>query len=187
MTKYIKLSPASTIFYSHTLKLKILKGMKVELTDNLKDNPIIRRALSNGHLVVEEVEDPKVVEDNEVEDTNPVEDQEVDQEGDDQGEEVEDPKVVDDNEVEDTNPVEDQEVDQDGDDQGEEVEDPSDEVADLIQKAKEMYEGGQSVKSISKAFTFDQLSQMLAFYEFTVDESDNNLSLTKVLVEQFKL
>ena len=154
MTKYIKLSPASTIFYSHTLKLKILKGMKVELTDNLKDNPIIRRALSNGHLVVEEVEDPKVVEDNEVEDTNPVEDQEVDQ---------------------------------DGDDQGEEVEDPSDEVADLIQKAKEMYEGGQSVKSISKAFTFDQLSQMLAFYEFTVDESDNNLSLTKVLVEQFKL
>lgn len=154
MTKYIKLSPASTIFYSHTLKLKILKGMKVELTDNLKDNPIIRRALSNGHLVVEEVEDPKVVEDNEVEDTNPVEDQEVDQEG---------------------------------DDQWEEVEDPSDEVSDLIQKAKEMYEGGQSVKSISKAFTFDQLSQMLAFYEFTVDESDNNLSLTKVLVEQFKL
>lgn len=154
MTKYIKLSPASTIFYSHTLKLKILKGMKVELTDNLKDNPIIRRALSNGHLVVEEVEDPKVVEDNEVEDINPVEDQEVDQ---------------------------------DGDDQGEEVEDPSDEVSDLIQKAKEMYEGGQSVKSISKAFTFDQLSQMLAFYEFTVDESDNNLSLTKVLVEQFKL
>lgn len=149
MTKYIKLNPASTIFYSHTLKLKILKGMKVELTDNLKDNPIIRRALSNGHLVVEEVEDPKVVEDNEVEDTNPVEDQEVDQE--------------------------------------EEVEDPSDEVSDLIQKAKEMYEGGQSVKSISKAFTFDQLSQMLAFYEFTVDESDNNLSLTKVLVEQFKL
>lgn len=121
MTKYIKLSPASTIFYSHTLKLKILKGMKVELTDNLKDNPIICRALSNGHLVVEEVEDP------------------------------------------------------------------SDEVSDLIQKAKEMYEGGQSVKSISKAFTFDQLSQMLAFYEFTVDESDNNLSLTKVLVEQFKL
>lgn len=154
MTKYIKLSPASTIFYSHTLKLKILKGMKVELTDNLKDNPIIRRALSNGHLVMEEVEDPKVVEDNEVEDTNPVEDQEVDQ---------------------------------DGDDQGEEVEDPSDEVSELIQKAKEMYEGGQSVKSISKAFTFDQLSQMLAFYEFTVDESDNNLSLTKVLVEQFKL
>lgn len=154
MTKYIKLSPASTIFYSHTLKLKIMKGMKVELTDNLKDNPIIRRALSNGHLVVEEVEDPKVVEGNEVEDTNPVEDQEVDQEG---------------------------------DDQGEEVEDPSDEVSDLIQKAKEMYEGGQSVKSISKAFTFDQLSQMLAFYEFTVDESDNNLSLTKVLVEQFKL
>jgi hypothetical protein len=150
MTKYIKLNPASTIFYSHTLKLKILKGMKVELTDNLKDNPIIRRALSNGHLVVEEVEDPKVVEDNEVEDTNPVEDQEAD-------------------------------------DQGEEVEDPSDEVSDLIQKAKEMYEGGQSVKSISKAFTFDQLSQMLAFYEFTVDESDNNLSLTKVLVEQFKL
>lgn len=154
MTKYIKLSPASTIFYSHTLKLKIMKGTKVELTDNLKDNPIIRKALSNGHLVVEEVEDPKVVEDNEVEDTNPVEDQEVDQEG---------------------------------DDQGEEVEDPSDEVSDLIQKAKEMYEGGQSVKSISKAFTFDQLSQMLAFYEFTVDESDNNLSLTKVLVEQFKL
>lgn len=154
MTKYIKLSPASTIFYSHTLKLKILKGMKVELTDNLKDNPIIRRALSNGHLVVEEVEDPKVVEDNEVEDPNPVEDQEVDQ---------------------------------DGDDQGEEVEDTSDEVSGLIQKAKEMYEGGQSVKSISKAFTFDQLSQMLAFYEFTVDESDNNLSLTKVLVEQFKL
>lgn len=154
MTKYIKLSPASTIFYSHTLKLKILKGMKVELTDNLKDNPIIRRALSNGHLVVEEVEDPKVVEDNGVEDTNPVEDQGVDQ---------------------------------DGDDQVEEVEDPSDEVSDLIQKAKEMYEGGQSVKSISKAFTFDQLSQMLAFYEFTVDESDNNLSLTKVLVEQFKL
>lgn len=154
MTKYIKLSPASTIFYSHTLKLKILKGMKVELTENLKDNPIIRRALSNGHLVVEEVEDPKVVEDNEVEDTNPVEDQEVDQEG---------------------------------DDQWEEVEDPSDEVSDLIQKAKEMYEKGQSVKSISKAFTFDQLSQMLAFYEFTVDESDNNLSLTKVLVEQFKL
>lgn len=152
--KYIKLSPASTIFYSHTLKLKILKGMKVELTDNLKDNPIIRRALSNGHLVVEEVEDPKVVEDNKVEDTNLVEDKEVDQ---------------------------------DGDDQGEEVEDPSDEVSDLIQKAKEMYEGGQSVKSISKAFTFDQLSQMLAFYEFTVDESDNNLSLTKVLVEQFKL
>lgn len=150
MTKYIKLNPASTIFYSHTLKLKILKGMKVELTDNLKDNPIIRRALSNGHLVLEEVEDPKVVEDNEVEDTNPVEDQE-------------------------------------GDDQGEEVEDPSDEVSELIQKAKEMYEGGQSVKSISKAFTFDQLSQMLAFYEFTVDESDNNLSLTKVLVEQFKL
>lgn len=150
MTKYIKLSPASTIFYSHTLKLKILKGMKVELTDNLKDNPIIRRALSNGHLVLEEVEDPKVVEDNEVEDTNQVEDQE-------------------------------------GDDQGEEVEDPSDEVSELIQKAKEMYEGGQSVKSISKAFTFDQLSQMLAFYEFTVDESDNNLSLTKVLVEQFKL
>ena len=150
MTKYIKLNPASTIFYSHTLKLKILKGMKVELTDNLKDNPIIRRALSNGHLVVEEVEDPKVVEDNEVEDTNPVEDQEAD-------------------------------------DQWEEVEDPSDEVSDLIQKAKEMYEGGQSVKSISKAFTFDQLSQMLAFYEFTVDESDNNLSLTKVLVEQFKL
>lgn len=149
MTKYIKLNPASTIFYSHTLKLKILKGMKVELTDNLKDNPIIRRALSNGHLVVEEVEDPKVVEDNEVEDTNPVEDPEVDQE--------------------------------------EEVEDPSDEVSELIQKAKEMYEGGQSVKSISKAFTFDQLSQMLAFYEFTVDESDNNLSLTKVLVEQFKL
>ena len=147
--KYIKLNPASTIFYSHTLKLKILKGMKVELTDNLKDNPIIRRALSNGHLVVEEVEDPKVVEDNEVEDTNPVEDPEVDQE--------------------------------------EEVEDPSDEVSELIQKAKEMYEGGQSVKSISKAFTFDQLSQMLAFYEFTVDESDNNLSLTKVLVEQFKL
>lgn len=124
--------------------------MKVELTDNLKDNPIIRRALSNGHLVLEEVEDPKVVEDNEVEDTNQVEDQE-------------------------------------GDDQGEEVEDPSDEVSELIQKAKEMYEGGQSVKSISKAFTFDQLSQMLAFYEFTVDESDNNLSLTKVLVEQFKL
>lgn len=154
MTKYIKLSPASTIFYSHTLKLKILKGMKVELTDNLKDNPIIRRALSNGHLVLEEVEDPKVVEDNEVEDTNPVEDQEVDQ---------------------------------DGDNQWEEVEDPSDEVSDLIQKAKEMYEGGQSVKSISKAFTFDQLSRMLAFYEFTVDESDNNLSLTKVLVEQFKL
>lgn len=154
MTKYIKLSPASTIFYSHTLKLKILKGMKIELTDNLKDNPIIRRALSNGHLVMEEVEDPKVVEDNEVEDTNQVEDQEVDQ---------------------------------DGDDQGEEVEDPSDEVSELIQKAKEMYEGGQSVKSISKAFTFDQLSQMLAFYEFTVDESDNNLSLTKVLVEQFKL
>lgn len=154
MTKYIKLSPASTIFYSHTLKLKILKGMKVELTDNLKDNPIIRRALSNGHLVLEEVEDPKVVEDNEVEDTNPVEDQEVDQ---------------------------------DGDNQEEEVEDPSDEVSGLIQKAKEMYEGGQSVKSISKAFTFDQLSQMLAFYEFTVDESDNNLSLTKVLVEQFKL
>lgn len=154
MTKYIKLSPASTIFYSHTLKLKILKGMKVELTDNLKDNPIIRRALSNGHLVAEEVEDPKVVEDNEVEDINPVEGQEVDQ---------------------------------DGDDQWEEVEDPSDEVSDLIQKAKEMYEGGQSVKSISKAFTFDQLSQMLAFYEFTVDESDNNLSLTKVLVEQFKL
>lgn len=154
MTKYIKLSPASTIFYSHTLKLKILKGMKVELTDNLKDNPIISRALSNGHLVVEEVEDPKVVENNEVEDPNPVEDQEVDQ---------------------------------DGDDQGEEVEDPSDEVSGLIQKAKEMYEGGQSVKSISKAFTFDQLSQMLAFYEFTVDESDNNLSLTKVLVEQFKL
>lgn len=154
MTKYIKLSPASTIFYSHTLKLKVLKGMKVELTDNLKDHPIIRRALSNGHLVVEEVEDPKVVEDNEVEDPNPVEDQEVDQ---------------------------------DGDDQGEEVEDPSDEVSDLIQKAKEMYEKGQSVKSISKAFTFDQLSQMLAFYEFTVDESDNNLSLTKVLVEQFKL
>lgn len=154
MTKYIKLSPASTIFYSHTLKLKILKGMKVELTDNLKDNPIIRRALSNGHLVLEEVEDPKVVGDNEVEDTNPVEDQEVDQ---------------------------------DGDDQGEEVEDTSDEVSGLIQKAKEMYEGGQSVKSISKAFTFDQLSQMLAFYEFTVDESDNNLSLTKVLVEQFKL
>lgn len=150
MTKYIKLNPASTIFYSHTLKLKILKGMKVELTDNLKDNPIIRRAMSNGHLVVEEVEDPKVVEDNEVEDTNPVEDQEAD-------------------------------------DQGEEVEDPSDEVSDLIQKAKEMYEGGQSVKSISKAFTFDQLSQMLAFYEFTVDESDNNLSLAKVLVEQFKL
>lgn len=147
--KYIKLNPASTIFYSHTLKLKILKGMKVELTDNLKDNPIIRRALSNGHLVVEEVEDPKVVEDNEVEDTHPVEDPEVDQE--------------------------------------EEVEDPSDEVSELIQKAKEMYEGGQSVKSISKAFTFDQLSQMLAFYEFTVDESDNNLSLTKVLVEQFKL
>lgn len=154
MTKYIKLSPASTIFYSHTLKLKILKGMKVELTDNLNDNPIIRRALSNGHLVVEEVEDPKVVEDSEVEDTNPVEDQEVDQ---------------------------------DGDDQGEEVEDPSDEVSELIQKAKGMYENGQSVKSISKAFTFDQLSQMLAFYEFTVDESDNNLSLTKVLVEQFKL
>lgn len=154
MTKYIKLSPASTIFYSHTLKLKILKGMKVELTDNLKDNPIIRRALSNGHLVVEEVEDPKVVEDNEVEDPNPVEDQEVDQEG---------------------------------EDQVEEVEDSSDEVSELIQKAKEMYEGGQSVKSISKAFTFDQLSQMLAFYEFTVDESDNNLSLTKVLVEQFKL
>ena len=154
MTKYIKLSPASTIFYSHTLKLKILKGMKVELTDNLKDNPIICRALSNGHLVAEEVEDPKVVEDNEVEDINPVEGQEVDQ---------------------------------DGDDQWEEVEDPSDEVSDLIQKAKEMYEGGQSVKSISKAFTFDQLSQMLAFYEFTVDESDNNLSLTKVLVEQFKL
>lgn len=154
MTKYIKLSPASTIFYSHTLKLKILKGMKVELTDNLKDNPIIRRALSNGHLVLEEVEDPKVVEDNEVEDTNPVEDQEVDQ---------------------------------DGDNQEEEVEDPSDEVSGLIHKAKEMYEGGQSVKSISKAFTFDQLSQMLAFYEFTVDESDNNLSLTKVLVEQFKL
>lgn len=154
MTKYIKLSPASTIFYSHTIKLKILKGMKVELTDNLKDNPIIRRALSNGHLVVEEVEDPKVVEDNEVEDLNPVEGQEVDQ---------------------------------DGDDQWEEVEDPSDEVSELIQKAKEMYEGGQSVKSISKAFTFDQLSQMLAFYEFTVDESDNNLSLTKVLVEQFKL
>lgn len=154
MTKYIKLSPASTIFYSHTLKLKILKGMKVELTDNLKDNPIIRRALSNGHLVVEEVEYPKVVEDNEVEDTNQVEDQGVDQEG---------------------------------DDQVEEVEDPSDEVSDLIQKAKEMYEKGQSVKSISKAFTFDQLSQMLAFYEFTVDESDNNLSLTKVLVEQFKL
>lgn len=154
MTKYIKLSPASTIFYSHTLKLKILKGMKVELTDNLKDNPIIRRALSNGHLVLEEVEDPKVVEDNEVEDPNPAEDQEVDQ---------------------------------DGGDQGEEVEDPSDEVSELIQKAKEMYEGGQSVKSISKAFTFDQLSQMLAFYEFTVDESDNNLSLTKVLVEQFKL
>lgn len=150
MTKYIKLNPASTIFYSHTLKLKILKGMKVELTDNLKDNPIIRRALSNGHLVLEEVEDPKVVEDNEVEDANQVEDQEVD-------------------------------------DQGEEVEDPSDEVSELIQKAKEMYEGGQSVKSISKAFTFDQLSQMLAFYEFTVDESDNNLSLTKVLVEQFKL
>lgn len=150
MTKYIKLSPASTIFYSHTLKLKILKGMKVELTDNLKDNPIIRRALSNGHLVLEEVEDPKVVDDNEVEDPNPVEDQE-------------------------------------GNDQGEEVEDPSDEVSGLIQKAKEMYEGGQSVKSISKAFTFDQLSQMLAFYEFTVDESDNNLSLTKVLVEQFKL
>lgn len=150
MTKYIKLNPASTIFYSHTLKLKILKGMKVELTDNLKDNPIIRRALSNGHLVVEEVEDPKVVDDNEVEDP-------------------------------------DQEVAQDGDDQEEEVEDPSDEVSDLIQKAKEMYEGGQSVKSISKAFTFDQLSQMLAFYEFTVDESDNNLSLTKVLVEQFKL
>ena len=150
MTKYIKLNPASTIFYSHTLKLKILKGMKVELTDNLKDNPIIRRALSNGHLVVEEVEDPKVVEDNEVEDP-------------------------------------DQEVAQEGDDQEEEVEDPSDEVSDLIQKAKEMYEGGQSVKSISKAFTFDQLSQMLAFYEFTVDESDNNLSLTKVLVEQFKL
>jgi hypothetical protein len=150
MTKYIKLNPASTIFYSHTLKLKILKGMKVELTDNLKDNPIIRRAMSNGHLVLEEVEDPKVVEDNEVEDTNPVEDQEAD-------------------------------------DQGEEVEDPSDEVSDLIQEAKEMYEGGQSVKSISKAFTFDQLSQMLAFYEFTVDESDNNLSLTKVLVEQFKL
>lgn len=149
MMKYIKLNPASTIFYSHTLKLKILKGMKVELTDNLKDNPIIRRALSNGHLVVEEVEDPKVVEDNEVEDTHPVEDPEVDQE--------------------------------------EEVEDPSDEVFELIQKAKEMYEGGQSVKSISKAFTFDQLSQMLAFYEFTVDESDNNLSLTKVLVEQFKL
>lgn len=154
MTKYIKLSPASTIFYSHTLKLKILKGMKVELTDNLKDNPIIRRALSNGHLVMEEVEDPKVVEDNEVEDINQVEDPEVDQ---------------------------------DGDDQGEKVEDPSDEVSDLIQKAKEMYENGQSVKSISKAFTFDQLSQMLAFYEFTVDESDNNLSLTKVLVEQFKL
>lgn len=154
MTKYIKLNPASTIFYSHTLKLKILKGMKVELTDNLKDNPIIRRALSNGHLVLEEVEDPKVVEDNEVADTNPVEDPEVDQEV---------------------------------DDQGEEVEDPSDEVSELIQKAKEMYEGGQSVKSISKAFTFDQLSQMLAFYEFTVDESDNNLSLTKVLVEQFKL
>lgn len=154
MTKYIKLSPASTIFYSHTLKLKILKGMKIELTDNLKDNPIIHRALSNGHLVMEEVEDPKVVEDNEVEDTNPVEDQEVDQ---------------------------------DGDDQVEEVEDLSDEVSELIQKAKEMYEGGQSVKSISKAFTFDQLSQMLAFYEFTVDESDNNLSLTKVLVEQFKL
>lgn len=150
MTKYIKLNPASTIFYSHTLKLKILKGMKVELTDNLKDNPIIRRALSNGHLVVEEVEDPKVVEDNEVEDP-------------------------------------DQEVAQEGDDQEEEVEDPSDEVSDLIQKAKEMYEGGQSVKSISKAFTFDQLSQMLAFYEFTVDESDNNLSLTKVLVEQFKM
>ena len=136
MTKYIKLSPASTIFYSHTLKLKILKGMKVELTDNLKDNPIIRRALSNGHLVVEEVEDPQVVEDNEVEDTNPVEDQEVDQ---------------------------------DGDDQGEEVEDPSNEVSDLIQKAKEMYEKGQSVKSISKAIHFDQLSLMLAFYEFTVD------------------
>ena len=154
MTKYIKLSRASTIFYSHTLKLKILKGMEVELTENLKDNPIIRRALSNGHIVVEEVEDPKVVEDNEVEDTNQVEDQEVAQEG---------------------------------DDQEEEVEDPSDEVSDLIQKAKEMYEGGQSVKSISKAFTFDQLSQMLAFYEFTVDESDNNLSLTKVLVEQFKL
>lgn len=154
MTKYIKLSPASTIFYSHTLKLKILKGMKVELTDNLKDNPIIRRALSNGHLVMEEVEDPKVVEDNEVEDTNPVEDQEVDQ---------------------------------DGDDPWEEVEDPSDEVSELIQKAKEMYEGGQSVKRISKAFTFDQLSQMLAFYEFTVEESDNNLNLTKVLVEQFKL
>lgn len=154
MTKYIKLNPASTIFYSHTLKLKILKGMKVELTDNLKDNPIIRRALSNGYLVVEEVEDPEVVEDNEVEDTNPVEDQEVDQ---------------------------------DGDGQGEEVEDPSDEVSELIQKAKEMYEGGQSVKSISKAFTFDQLSQMLAFYEFTAEESDNNLSLTKVLVEQFKL
>ncbi len=179
MTKYIKLNPASTIFYSHTLKLKILKGMKVELTDNLKDNPIIRRALSNGHLVVEEVEDPKVVEDNEVEDP----DQEVAQEGDDQEEEVEDPKVVEDNEVEDP----DQEVAQEGDDQEEEVEDPSDEVSDLIQKAKEMYEGGQSVKSISKAFTFDQLSQMLAFYEFTVDESDNNLSLTKVLVEQFKL